>query len=73
MIRFEHLTLGYGSRTLLDDVSAAIPAGSLAALVGRHGPGKSTLLRALVGLGPRRRGTIRLDGCDLDGLTPRRL
>lgn len=73
MIRIEHLTLGYGRRTLLSDVSAAIPAGSLTALLGRNGTGKSTLLRALVGLGPRRGGTIRLDGRALDGLTPRRL
>ena len=50
MIRIEHLTLGYGGRILLDGVSAAIPAGTLTALLGRNGTGKSTLLRALAGL-----------------------
>ncbi len=56
MIRIEHLTLGYGGRILLDGVSAAIPAGTLTALLGRNGTGKSTLLRALAGLDGRRGG-----------------
>lgn len=73
MIRLERLTLGYGSRTLLDGVSAAIPAGTLTALLGRNGTGKSTLLRALAGLGERRSGRVLLDGADLDGLAPLRL
>lgn len=49
MIRIENLTLGYGPRTLLDGVSASIPAGALTALLGRNGTGKSTLLRILAG------------------------
>ena len=73
MIRIEHLTLGYGGRILLDGVSAAIPAGTLTALLGRNGTGKSTLLRALAGLGERRGGRIRLDGKELDELDPQRL
>ncbi|WP_348717191.1 ABC transporter ATP-binding protein [uncultured Alistipes sp.] len=73
MIRIEHLTLGYGGRNLLENVSAAIPAGSLTALLGRNGTGKSTLLRALAGLGERRGGRVRLDGTELDGIAPQRL
>lgn len=73
MIRLERLTLGYGGRTLLDGVSTAIPAGTLTALLGRNGTGKSTLLRALAGLGERRSGRVLLDGADLDDLAPQRL
>lgn len=73
MIRIEDLTLGYGDRTLLDGVSATIPAGSLTALLGRNGTGKSTLLRALAGLGSRRRGRVLLAGTALDGIDPLRL
>lgn len=73
MIRLERLTLGYGGRTLLDGVSAAIPAETLTALLGRNGTGKSTLLRALAGLGERRSGRVLLDGADLDDLSPQRL
>ena len=73
MIRLENLTLGYGSRTLLDGVSAVIPAGALTALVGRNGTGKSTLLRALVGLERIRGGRVLLDGRELARIEPRRL
>lgn len=51
MIRLQHITLAYGSRTLLADANAEFPAGTLTALIGRNGTGKSTLLRAIAGLG----------------------
>lgn len=47
MIRLENISLSYGSRTILRDVSLHLKAGELCALVGRNGAGKSTLLRAL--------------------------
>ena len=50
-IALNHITLSYGSRTLLEDVTAAFAQGSLTALIGRNGTGKSTLLRAIAGLG----------------------
>lgn len=61
MIRLNDLTIGYGRRILLQHASATIPAGELVALVGRNGTGKSTLLRAIAGLGERLGGEIRLD------------
>lgn len=73
MIRIENLTLGYGSRILLDNVSAAIPAGAFTALLGRNGTGKSTLLRALAGLGERQSGTIRLAGTEIGQCDPKQL
>ena len=47
MIRLENISLSYGSRTILRDVSLHLRAGELCALVGRNGAGKSTLLRAI--------------------------
>lgn len=47
MIRLEKITLAYGSRTILHDVSLHLAKGELCALVGRNGAGKSTLLRAI--------------------------
>ena len=47
MIRLENISLSYGSRTILREVSLHLRAGELCALVGRNGAGKSTLLRAL--------------------------
>ena len=47
MIRLENISLSYGSRTILRDVSLRLAAGELCALVGCNGAGKSTLLRAI--------------------------
>lgn len=70
-IRLDHITLAYGSRTLLADICAEIAPGSLTALIGRNGTGKSTLLRAVAGLGPVTAGRIELCGHTLAGMTPR--
>ena len=47
MIRLSNISLAYGSRTILRDISLNLHSGELCALVGRNGAGKSTLLRAL--------------------------
>ena len=73
MIRLNDLTIGYGHRILLQHASATIPAGELVALVGRNGTGKSTLLRAIAGLGERLGAEIRLDGHSLETLSPQQL
>ena len=69
-IRLDHIALSYGSRTLLEDVSASFGQGELTALIGRNGTGKSTLLRALAGLGSVSAGKIELCGRPLSALTP---
>ena len=62
MIRFQSLSLGYGSRILIDSLSATVKRGELTALVGRNGTGKSTLLRAIAQLGEIHSGNILLNG-----------
>ena len=63
MIELRDFSIGYGSRTLLREVNATIPKGTLTALIGRNGTGKSTLLRAIAGLNRNYSGGILLDGC----------
>lgn len=58
MIRLENITISFGSRTLIADASAHFKAGEMVALLGRNGTGKSTLLRAIVGLGSVQGGDI---------------
>ena len=70
-IRLDHIRLAYGSRTLLSDACATLAPGTLTALIGRNGTGKSTLLRAVAGLAPAAGGGIELCGRPLDRLTPR--
>lgn len=49
LIEVEDLTVRYGRRTALDGVSFAVPEGSVYALLGRNGAGKSSLVRCLLG------------------------
>ena len=56
---------GYGSVEVLHGVDMAFPAGSVVALVGRNGAGKTTVLRCLAGLVPLRAGAVRHHGRDI--------
>lgn len=70
MIRFDNIRLGYGDRTLIENLSAEVRRGQLTALVGRNGTGKSTLLRAIAQLGEVMAGDIFIDGAPLRTLSP---
>lgn len=65
MIELRDFSIGFGSRTLLQDVTASLPQGELTALIGRNGSGKSTLLRAIAGLNRNYSGSIMADGRDI--------
>ena len=73
MIQLKDLTLGYEQRTLLEKVSAHITGGQLVALLGRNGTGKSTLLRAVMGLEKPQNGEIILHGNNIASLKPEEL
>ena len=72
MIDFCNITLAYGSRILLDGVTARIESGCSTALIGRNGTGKSTLLRAVAGMGAQtlRSGAILIGGADTARMKP---
>ncbi len=67
-IRFDHLTVGYGTRVVLEDINAELPAGRVSAIIGGSGSGKSTLLRHIIGLSRPISGKILLGGHDLFAL-----
>lgn len=69
-ILLKEISLRYGQRILLEKASATFPQASLTALIGRNGTGKSTLLRAIAGLGPAE-GGIELCGRSLASLPAR--
>lgn len=65
MIELKDFSIGFRHRTLLCDVNVTIGSGSLTALIGRNGTGKSTLLRAIAGLNKNYNGQIMLGDRDI--------
>lgn len=68
MLSISDLNVSYGQSQVVHDVSFVLPEGSATAIVGRNGMGKSTLLKAIIGMIPARSGSIRLDDEELFGL-----
>ncbi len=56
------LTLSYGARPIVEDLTVSIPEGRITAIIGPNGCGKSTLLRSLARLLSPRDGQVLLDG-----------
>ena len=73
MIELQNITLAFESRTLIKEASAHFTKGSMVALLGRNGTGKSTLLRAMASLGAVQGGDILVDGENLNDLSARDL
>lgn len=68
-LRVDSIRAGYGDKSIIGDISFEILPGRIMALFGHNGAGKSTTLRAILGLLPISRGTITLDGKRIDGLS----
>jgi phospholipid/cholesterol/gamma-HCH transport system ATP-binding protein len=62
IIDVEHLTIGYGERAVLEDLTFTVAAGDVFAILGGSGSGKSTLLRHLIGLEMPMGGHILVSG-----------
>ncbi|HYH69888.1 MAG TPA: ATP-binding cassette domain-containing protein, partial [Methyloceanibacter sp.] len=66
VIHVRDLVVGFGDRNVLDGLSLDVFDGEILGLVGASGGGKSVLLRTLIGLLPKRAGTIEILGVNLD-------
>ncbi len=62
MLKIAGLSVSYGTRRVLTDVSLEVNSGEVVALIGPNGAGKSTLVRAVSGVVPVESGTIRSNG-----------
>ena len=67
MLHIEGLNQYYGESHILWDVALTVPPGSCVCVMGRNGVGKSTLLKAIMGLLPIRGGSIRFEDRELGG------
>ena len=70
MLTVDQVDLYYGASHILRRVSLAAEIGKVTCVLGRNGVGKTSLLRAIVGLAPIRGGRIAWDGSDLAALRP---
>jgi branched-chain amino acid transport system ATP-binding protein len=70
MLEARALSAGYGRARVLYEMSFEARAGEVVALLGRNGAGKSTTLKALMGLVPSWSGEVRFDGRRIDRLAP---
>jgi branched-chain amino acid transport system ATP-binding protein len=67
LLKVEHLEVRYGDLIGVADVSLEVPRGSIVALLGSNGAGKTSTLNAIAGLIPVSRGRIMLDDRDIAG------
>jgi branched-chain amino acid transport system ATP-binding protein len=66
------LRAGYGGKPVLQGIDLSVAKGEIVAVIGRNGVGKSTLMKALIGLVDSMAGTIRLGSTEMTDLTPYR-
>src|SRR4051812_44986051 len=73
-VQIDHLTVRFGTRTVLDDLSLTIQRGELLTVLGRSGCGKTTLLRFIAGFieADGLAGTLSVAGHDLTHVPPHR-
>lgn len=73
LLEVQGLVAGYGSARILDGVDLEVDAGGITCLMGRNGTGKTTTLKALMGLLRPTAGSIRFAGQELAGLKAHRI
>ena len=73
MLVVEGLNAGYGEAQILFGIDLSIAEGEVVTLLGRNGMGKTTTIRAIMGLIPARAGRISVSGRDLTGAPPFRI
>jgi iron complex transport system ATP-binding protein len=71
MLSAVELTVAFGAKRVLDQVSIEVPAGQLVGILGPNGSGKTTLLRVLAGTLKPQSGRVTLDGADISSLDRR--
>ena len=73
LLRVEALDAYYGRSHVLQGLSLAVESASVVALLGRNGAGKSTTLKAIMGIVAPLRGSVRFDGSAIHHLAPHRI
>lgn len=70
-LQVDSLTVRYGAVTAIDALSFTVEPGRIVGLIGPNGAGKSSVINAVTGFVPISEGTIRVQGLDVRGASPR--
>jgi branched-chain amino acid transport system ATP-binding protein len=70
LLELEDVDVSYGSVRATHGISLTVEEGETLALVGSNGAGKSSTLKAIMGMAPVSRGRVRMNGADITGLKP---
>ncbi len=70
MLSVQDLSAWYGAARILYDLSFEVGRGEVVALMGRNGAGKSTTMKAIMGLIAKRSGAVRFNGDDISRCDP---
>ncbi len=73
LLRIENLHAWYGESHILHGVNLTVHQGEVVTLLGRNGAGRTTTLRAIVGLTGKRKGAIRINGTETITLPPHKV
>ena len=73
MIQFTDVSVRFGDRQVLKDISMTVPYGETLAILGGSGAGKTTILRLIEGLWQPDTGSIRIDGQEIVGLSEQQM
>ena len=73
ILRVENIDVYYGASQILFGVSFGVEKGQSLALLGRNGAGKSTTMKAIIGIAPARRGRVSVRGTPVQKFTPDRI
>lgn len=72
-VEFEHVSFAFDEQVVLDDVSFAVPKGTMTIIIGESGVGKSTMLKLILGLRRPDQGAIRVNGQRVDTMDEREM
>ncbi len=73
MLEISDLNAWYGESHVLHGAAFEVREGEVVTLLGRNGAGKTTTMKSIMGLVPRRQGSIRFRGAELIGAPPERI
>ena len=73
LLEASDIVAGYGQTEILHSVSVTVDAGEMVTIIGPNGCGKSTLMKAIVGLVRVRSGSVKFHGTEISGYPPERI